>query len=135
MGFAEIWERVQEKTDLSTISGLGAFVGSSQQHASRKKKQNIFPVEWAYKIAQEYNLSTDWLMTGKGKVAGSNNISKFKTINELDKWLIELCEKDPEEEIWFRKEIEKKLPDFKKWKTKEFPQESETFDLPYKNVA
>ena len=52
------WERQHE---------IAAFLGIKASSVSGCKARDSFPVEWAFKIASAYNVSTDWLLTGEGE--------------------------------------------------------------------
>lgn len=51
------WEKSKE---------LAAFLGISGSSVSGTKGRGNFPLEWARKIAKEYNVSIDWILEGKG---------------------------------------------------------------------
>ncbi len=44
---------------------LANVVGVAQSTVSKKKKNNIFPEEWAYRVSKKYNLPTEWILTGE----------------------------------------------------------------------
>ncbi len=60
---------------------LADFLDIKSSSVSGAKRRGVFPLEWAFKVAQGHNLSTDWLATGEGpmhrepqpKVAPLNN--------------------------------------------------------------
>ncbi|WPD22866.1 MAG: helix-turn-helix domain-containing protein [Candidatus Electrothrix scaldis] len=117
MNFSNVWERIQREAKIKNISQLAEIVGKTHQTISAKKAQGKeFPIEWAYLVAKKYNLSTDWILTGKGDkhVEGKIEPSK-KIIIRLEKWLENLTAKDPRKEIWFECEIERHFPEFKEW--------------------
>ncbi|WP_446008562.1 helix-turn-helix domain-containing protein [Candidatus Electrothrix sp.] len=64
--FTAAWERIKEETNISNFNGLSEIVGKTQPSISARKKAGDFPIEWAYLVAKEYNLSTEWILTGKG---------------------------------------------------------------------
>lgn len=66
MSFNEVWERVKQITGWKKYGELASFVGSTPQSISGVKGRGIFPLEWAFKIAQYYHSYTDWLLTGEG---------------------------------------------------------------------
>lgn len=78
--FAAAWERIKSKTDIKNFNELGRVIGKTQPSISARKKAGDFPIEWAYLVAKEYNLSTEWLLTGRGKtcaeILGDNDGSK-----------------------------------------------------------
>ena len=64
--FKDVFQRIVAETGIKTMTELGKVVGSSQQYVSKKSKEGEFPPAWAFKIAEKFGLSTDWLITGKG---------------------------------------------------------------------
>ncbi|MDU9050133.1 MAG: helix-turn-helix domain-containing protein [Candidatus Electrothrix sp. Rat3] len=64
--FAAAWERIKKETSISNFNGLGEVVGKTQPSISARKKAGDFPIEWAYLVAMEYNLSPEWVLTGEG---------------------------------------------------------------------
>ncbi|MCI5147976.1 MAG: hypothetical protein D3916_00950 [Candidatus Electrothrix sp. MAN1_4] len=123
MKFEEIISRVKKETDIKTLTGLAEFIGTTQPHISKKKKEDDFQANWAYQIAQKYNLSTDWIMTGAGPkrltvntqpVAQSPSIL-FEEIAQLQEWLSEITVVEPERRAWFKMEILDTFPTFKEW--------------------
>lgn len=65
MNFDESWERVKRITGWLKYGQLADFVGSTSQSISGVKKRGVFPLDWAFKIAQAHNSSTDWILTGR----------------------------------------------------------------------
>jgi hypothetical protein len=65
--FDVTWERIKQITGWSDYKDLALFVGSTSQSISGIKKRGKFPIEWAFRIADKYNSSTDWILTGKGE--------------------------------------------------------------------
>jgi len=53
---------------LKKQSQLADFLEISSSNISEAKTKNRFPLHWAFKIAQAYQVSTDWLVTGVGTV-------------------------------------------------------------------
>lgn len=115
--FFPVWERIRKEAKIKSISQLAKIVGKTQQTVSAKKAQGKeFPIEWAYLVAKECNLSTDWILTGEGDKhvegkAGPEN----RYIMLLDRWLSKLKEEDPRKEYWFQCTIEETFPGFKEW--------------------
>ena len=69
--FAAAWERIKQETDISNFNELGKVIGKTQPSISARKKAGGFPIEWAYLVATEYNLSTEWILTGQGDKCGT----------------------------------------------------------------
>ena len=116
MDFETIWKRIKNETEIKKFNDLAVLVGKTQQNISARKKQNFFPVEWAYLVAKEYNLSTEWIMTGKGP----KKLANYTTFNNeflalVDEWLTELIKKEPQRAEWFRCQFEDSFPGFKDW--------------------
>ena len=68
IAFEEAWARIVLVTGWAKQADLAKFLGIKSQTVSGVKKRGSFPVEWAFRIAQAYNLSTDWLLTGQGNM-------------------------------------------------------------------
>lgn len=70
MRFDEVWTRISEATGWQKYGEMADFLEIKSQSVSGAKSRGTFPIEWAFKIAQGFDLSTDWLLTGKGAGAG-----------------------------------------------------------------
>jgi len=119
MSFEQIWERIKKRTDIRTFSELADLVGTTGPYISRKKKENDFPVIWAFEIAQKYKLSTDWIMTGgetRSFDAQKNYGQRLEITEQIEEWLIEEIRGNPKRKDWFEVEFEKAFEEFKKWK-------------------
>ena len=119
MNFNKIISRVRKETDIKTLTGLAEFIGTTQPHISKKKKENDFQANWAFKIAQKYNLSTDWIMTGKGpkrlnlKVQNVEGDSNY--LLQLKIWFKEITFQDSRKTTWFEIQFEQAFPEFVEW--------------------
>lgn len=112
----EIWGRVQQKTDIKSLSNLAKLIGITQPSVSERKRKNEFPLEWAYIIAQKYRLSMDWLLTGEESVrAGAAREPKNSYVLLIDEWVSEMRGEDPRREEWFKCNFEDAFPSFKSW--------------------
>ncbi len=116
MIFEEIFDRIKKETGIKNISELAVFLGTTQPYVSKKKSIDDFSVKWAYQIATEYGLSTEWIMTGRGP----KKLSEAGSLNNeyllmLEEWLNELKAGDPRKEYWFQCTIEETFPGFKEW--------------------
>ena len=69
--FAAAWDRIKKETSVSNFNELGEVIGKTQPSISARKKAGDFPIEWAYLVAKEYNLSTEWILTGEGSKSAS----------------------------------------------------------------
>jgi len=72
--FAAAWGRIKKETSISNFNGLAEVIGKTQPSISARKKAGDFPIEWAYLVAKEYSLSTEWILTGEG--------AKFPSVRE-----------------------------------------------------
>ncbi len=116
LNFSEVWERIKKETAIKNQTQLGELIGITQQSISQKKRENEFPIWWAYIIAKEYHLSMDWLFTGEKPI-------RIETAREpknsygllIDEWLDEIKREDPGREEWFRCNFEDAFPSFKSW--------------------
>jgi hypothetical protein len=127
MSFLSIWERIKSETDLTKLIQLVDIVETTQPYISRKKKENKFPIEWAFKIGQRYSLSTDWILTGKGpkRLYEQQQPLSNKLLTDIDTWLSELSIDDPNRQIWFKTHFEDNFPMFKEWKLRREEEERE----------
>ena len=130
MSFIEPWERIKSRTGLKKLKDLAEFIGVTPAFASKRKSEKIFPVEWAFLIAQKYNLSTDWIMTGEYP----KNI-KIDFIQDLDTWLIGYSKNEPFRKSWFKGMIYDSFPAFKEWHERKEGKESGNDGLPQINVS
>jgi hypothetical protein len=118
MDFTKVWGRVQQATNIRNLSQLAETIGKTPQAVSlKKRKGEKFPIEWAYLVAERYNLSTKWLLTGEGKKREGEDIDGY--VLRINKWLENLKQEDPRSEQWFQYKFEKKFPEFKEWNEKE----------------
>ncbi len=117
--FADIFFRIKQEIKIKNLNQLAEIIDYSQPNISKRKKENYFPPEWAFIIAEKYNLSTDWIMTGKGEkkrfLEPEKIESKNQSIQQLDKWLSEITKKNPEKAIWFKYQLEVAFPEFRDW--------------------
>ena len=65
MNFDEVWGRVCNATNWRKYGEMADYLKIKSPTISGAKNRGTFPIEWAFKIAQGFNLSTDWLLTGK----------------------------------------------------------------------
>lgn len=63
--FRDIWDRVKKITGWKNQSEMAAFLGIAGSNISEAKGRNSFPHAWMEKISDEFNVSIDWLLTGK----------------------------------------------------------------------
>ena len=117
--FIEIFDRIKKELSINKFIELVEIIETTQSNISKRKKENYFPPEWAFIIAEKYNLSTDWIMTGKGEKKRFLEPEKIKpknqVIQKLDIWLSEITKKNPEKAIWFKYQLEVAFPEFRDW--------------------
>lgn len=122
--FDSVWHRVQEATNIRTITELSEVVGVSQPNVSKRKKEGLFPEEWAYRVGSKYNVLTEWVLTGKGPKRlehCTNGIFK-----ELEEWVLQMSGSGNNE--WFVNQVEVAFPLFKEWKKRKIESESDSTD-------
>lgn len=73
--YGPVWERIKSITGWSKHSDLAVFLNITGSTVSGARSRDSFPVQWAFKIAQDYNQSTDWLLTGEQEDTSKGNIS------------------------------------------------------------
>lgn len=119
MTFDERWLRIKKETNINNFTMLAKVVKTTHQYVSKKKKDDDFPVKWAYSVAEKYNLSTDWIMTGRGPKKINQEDTRGQTENDflhlVDEWLQELTKAKPQRAEWFQLQFEDSFPSFKKW--------------------
>lgn len=98
MKFSDVFQRIQETTTIKNMVQLAEIVGCTQQNVSVKKKEGVFPADWAFKVGQSYKLSTDWIMTGEGpKRLGEGLMVDDKEAQPkgiIEEWIQEVREKE-----------------------------------------
>ncbi|MDD2468297.1 MAG: helix-turn-helix domain-containing protein [Desulfobulbus sp.] len=116
--FVECWERIQEKTPINNYVQLAEIIGISKSNITKRKDEDLFPIEWAFLVADRYGLTTEWILKGikVQKNEQKEKGRKFEIFNQAEEWLNEEVKKNPKREIWFEVEFEKTFQEFKKWK-------------------
>ncbi len=75
--------------------------------------------ETLHDMCKKFDVNINWLLTGEGPRYINEEIKDErvapKSILLLEKWLKEFSEDDPRNEIWFERELERKIPEFKEW--------------------
>jgi hypothetical protein len=112
--FEYIWERIRKECRIKNMAQLAEILRTSQGNVSKKKKTKKFPPEWGFEIAQKYNLSTDWIMTGKGPKKLEGEVHESYLVM-LEQWLKEYTAPDPRKKALFELTIEREFPEFKEW--------------------
>lgn len=123
--FLEVWGRVKDKTGISTLTHLAELVETTHQYVSRKKAKDEFPVSWAFIIAQRFNLSTDWIMTGEYPKRINEGAEINPLLVEVNEWLNEgEKHKSADFRILFQQQMIRAFFDYEEWKLRK--EESET---------
>ena len=119
--FEIVWGRLSEKLSLKNYSELVDIIGISQPVISKRKKENIFPVEWAYIISKKKDLPIDWILEGKGPKRPSDQKSKkleLDCLQTFEKWIKEKESDKPAFPNWIEIELDRNFPEFEEWKRK-----------------
>lgn len=115
--FFTVWSRIVAETSIRTLIHLAEVVETSHPTVSRKKKENSFPVEWAFKIARTFALNTDWLMTGEGpkhwREGGGLQEEVFQ--GSLAEWIREQCLAKPDFYREFMADCAALFPRYAEW--------------------
>lgn len=117
--FLKIFERVKTATSIKNMVQLSEIVEASQQNVSWRKKEDSFPVEWAYKIAKKYELNIEWILEGTGPQRPGQINEDPEIIKQIVSWIQELEKKEPGALAWFTYDFKKKYPDFDRWEKRE----------------
>jgi hypothetical protein len=133
-----VWERVTRATDIKNQTELADIVGVKQGAVSSRKKNDIWPEEWAYRIGRRYNLLTEWILTGEGP-KNIDEIKKddfsFPILSEINQWLRELVATEPYRKDWAVAVLQDALPLFKEWKQSKEQSENTDYSGSSKKIA
>ena len=114
--FNKIFERIKEASDIKNMVQLANAVSTVPSNVSKKRKENNFPVEWAYKVGKKYGMLTEWIMTGEGPKRLDQSIArKTELIYGIEKWILDKENNLPGALIWFDIEFKRKFPEFEEW--------------------
>ena len=118
--FAECWERILQKTSIENYAQLAEIIGISKSNITKRKDENLFPVEWAFLVAENFGLTTEWIL--KGKEVQKNELRgkgrKFEIFNDAEEWLDEQIRENPNRKAWFELHFLDSFPGFKEWREK-----------------
>lgn len=64
MGFDDVFDRIKKITGWRTQTALAEGLGITQGSIAGAKTRGKFPLEWAWKIAQDYGVSFEFIMKG-----------------------------------------------------------------------
>lgn len=135
INFEEIWGRICEATDLNKYQELADFVGVTKSNISNRKSGNIFPIEWAYKIAKKYELNIEWIMEGIGPKRPGQGNDDPEIIKQIREWIQEQERREPGALAWFKYDFRKKYPEFDRWEKREEGSSAESYTAARSNIA
>ena len=130
--FSECWERIVEKTSIRYFSQLAEVVGLAKSNITKRKEENIFPVEWAFYVGMKFNLSAEWILTGEEKYFDSKQKDNA-FMHEITAWINETSGKGSSD--WFENQFIRCFPDFLRWREKKELRIITSSDEPEKNIA
>jgi len=84
MNFDEVWERLCRATGWRKLGEMADFLAIKSPSVSGAKSRGTFPIEWAFKIGQEFGLSTDWILTGKEVSGAQSSFNKDLLLTVLE---------------------------------------------------
>lgn len=114
--FDKIFERIKEVTDIKNMVQLAKVVSTVPSNVSKKRKEDKFSVEWAYKVGKKYGVLTEWIVTGEGPKSLDQSIArKTELISGIEKWILDKENNLPGALIWFDIEFKRKFPEFEEW--------------------
>lgn len=112
--FNECWERIKSRTPIENYSQLAEIIELSKSNVTKRKDENLFPIEWAFVIARKYELTTEWILTGEESIRLEEINQDFKFYEELEQWARETG--GSSNIGWLKNQIENFFPMFKEWK-------------------
>lgn len=120
LNFEDIFDRIKRSTGIKNSVQLAEIIEVTQPAVSKYKKKNIFPLDWAFLIAEKYNLSLIWLMRGEEKQKGEIIPKKRANhlLDEIEEWLEREKQREPKILDWFEVEFKENFPKFAEWKRK-----------------
>ncbi len=75
--FDVVWERIAKLTGWKNYGQLAELLDIKSSSISGAKKRGHISLEWVFKVAQSYNVSTDWLATGDGDMRRGESAQGF----------------------------------------------------------
>lgn len=136
--FDEVWERILSSTEITNQTELAVIVGVKQSSVSNRRSKNVWPEEWAYRVASRYGLLTEWILTGEGprslRTLKEDSYS-VPILQEIDEWLSGLIVNQPERRHWFSVEFEDRFPMFREWKKRKEEEQSKGDSHAQGNIA
>lgn len=109
MKIKESIRRINQETELKTQEEIAKVAEINRSAISQRiRRGQEFNGDWAYKIGKKYNLTTEWIMTGKEP----KHPVEDKYLIQLNQWMGEIDESKREE---VRGKINEALPEFINW--------------------
>ena len=112
--FQEIVKRIQKVTGKEKQKDICDEIGTTPKSFRARERKKEFDANWAFRIGQKYNLSTDWIMTGKGPKS-YQEATKEETAMIFGKWMEEQRAKDPRLIPGIEIKLEEAFPEYKEW--------------------
>ncbi|WP_027370358.1 LexA family transcriptional regulator [Desulfovermiculus halophilus] len=75
LSFQDFFTRVCQATDIENQSHLAQVLGVGRAAISLAKQKDSIPWKWVFALAEAYNLNSNWLATGTGQPAASQDPS------------------------------------------------------------
>ncbi len=137
--FDEIWERIKSETQIKNMINLARTAETTQQNVSKKKKEKKFPIEWAYRVAQQYGLLTEWIMTGEGPKRLGESVTvpdqEGSQKGIIEEWVQDVKAKEGHDGRIVM-ELSLQVPEFREWyKEKKSKSGGAEAGSPHENVA
>lgn len=109
--FEKVLERFENECGRLPDSQIASIIGVHKSTFSNKrKKEKFFPPDWAFYLAQEYELLTEWLLTGKGpKRISEQDGYKYPILKDIELWIDDMMSKDPDSHAWFNFEFKRRF--------------------------
>lgn len=123
------------KTPIENYAQFAEIIGISKSNITKRKDENLFPVEWAFLVAEKFGLTTEWILKGNGvqinELVGRGR--KFEMLNDVEEWLDEQVSENPDRKAWFELHFLDSFPGFREWREKRDTNSNE--DAGYKKQA
>lgn len=133
--FETVWGRIREETGIKSLQSLADILKKTQPAISKAKAKGEFPPGWAYLVAKEFGLLTEWILTGEGqKRPGKIEINPL--LVDVNEWLNEGNKhKDAEFCSLFKSQMVRAFFDYEKWIQKREEKEGGGNKFPASKVA
>jgi len=131
--FDECWERIKSKTSIENYSQLAEIIELSKSNVTKRKDENLFPIDWAFIVARRYGLTTEWILTGEEEKIPKTTIDYLGFYEELEQWARETG--GSKNTAWLKSQIESFFPMFKEWRKRREEGEENKSGFPSSKVA